>query len=74
MNKNREILLMDKGFMISVVETLKTLDVRGYESNEKLVGITHDLQQAIMTKLPFNMVPNQEDGKEQAAASEVPEK
>lgn len=69
MNKNREILLMDKGFMISVVEELKTLDVRGYESNEKLVGIVHDLQQAIITKLPLNMVPNQEDsGKEKSDA------
>lgn len=60
MAKNQEILLMDKNFMVSVVDTLKTLDVRGYESNYKLVSIVSELQKAILTNLPLDLVPNQE--------------
>ena len=57
-NGKQQILLVDRNFMISVVETLKELDVRGYESNAKLVGVVHDLQSIILTNLPMDIVPN----------------
>lgn len=58
MPKKQEIMLMDKGFMASVVDTLKELDVRGYESNKKLVIITMELERAINTPLPLTVEPN----------------
>lgn len=65
-NGKQQILLVDRNFMISVVETLKELDVRGYESNAKLVGVVHDLQNIILTNLPMDIVPNsgKESGKD----------
>lgn len=58
MAKKQEVLLMDKGFMLDVVETLKTLDVRGYESNKRLVIITMELERTINTNLPLEIEPN----------------
>lgn len=67
MNNNREIILLDKGFVISVVEALKSLDVRGFESNEKLVSIVRELQQAVITKLPIEFAQNQSTANEAKA-------
>lgn len=58
MAKKHEVMLMDKAFMLGVVETLKELDVRGYESNKKLVIVTMELERAINTPLPLEIEPN----------------
>lgn len=58
MAKKQEVMLMDKGFLLGVIDTLKTLDVRGYESNKKLVICTMELERAMNTKLPLEIEPN----------------
>lgn len=58
MAKKQEIMLMDKGFVLGVIDTLKELDVRGFESNKKLVIITMELERAVNTPLPLTMEPN----------------
>lgn len=67
-NPKQEILLLNKGFMVDVVKTLTTLDVRGYESNQKLVHIVEELQRAIVTDLPLEINSNQQEGKVPAEA------
>ena len=59
MSKKQEVMLMDKGFLQGVIDTLKELDVRGYESNKKLVICTMELERAMNTRLPLEIEPNQ---------------
>lgn len=59
MANKQEVMLMDKGFMRGVIDTLKELDVRGYESNKKLVICTMELERAMNTHLPLEIEPNQ---------------
>lgn len=58
MAKKQEVMLMDKGFIAGVIDTLKTLDVRGYESNKKLVICTMELERAMNTSLPLELEPS----------------
>lgn len=58
MAKKQEVMLMDKGFLQGVIDTLKELDVRGYESNKKLVICTMELERAMNTHLPLEIEPN----------------
>ena len=59
MANKQEVMLMDKGFMRGIIDTLKELDVRGYESNKKLVICTMELERALNTHLPLEIEPNQ---------------
>lgn len=59
MAKKQEVMLMDKGFLQGVIDTLKELDVRGYDSNKKLVIVTMELERAMNTHLPLEIEPNQ---------------
>ena len=58
MAKKQEVMLMDKGVLQGVIDTLKELDVRGYESNKKLVICTMELERAMNTHLPLEIEPN----------------
>jgi len=59
MAKKQEVMLMDKGFFMGVIDTLKELDVRGYESNKKLVICTMELERALNTHLPLEIEPTE---------------
>lgn len=59
MTKKQEVMLMDKGFLQGVIDTLKELDVRGYESNKKLVIVTMELERAMNTHLPLEIEPTE---------------
>ena len=54
----KEVLILDKGFVAGIIEALKELDVRGYESNKKLVICTMELERALNTPLPLTVEPN----------------
>lgn len=56
--KKKEVLILDKGFVGGVIDTLKELDVRGFESNKKLVIVTMELERALNTPLPLTVEPN----------------
>lgn len=71
MANKQEVMLMDKGFMRGVIDTLKELDVRGYESNKKLVICTMELERAMNTHLPLEIEPNQ--APEQGDTERTPE-
>ena len=46
------IFVMDKALMGTVIETLKLLDVRGFDSYDKLVGCVMLLTNAMNNTLP----------------------
>ena len=58
MANKQKIILMDKDFVAGIIKTLKSLDVRGYESNKKLVTVTLELERAFNTTLPLTIEPN----------------
>ena len=60
-SSNQQFMIVDRTFLVSVVQDLRTLDVRGYESNEKLVGIVKDLQTILVTNVPISMSEAAED-------------
>lgn len=76
MAEKQKVMLMDKGFLQGVIDTLKTLDVRGYESNKKLVICTMELERAINTNLPLEIEPNKppENGETEAKPKSEKEK
>ena len=59
MANKQEIMLMDKDFVIGIIDTLKSLDVRGYESNKRRVICTMELERALNTPLPLTVEPNE---------------
>ena len=69
--KKKEVLILDKGFVAGIIDTLKELDVRGYDSNKKLVIVTMELERAFNTPLPLEIEPNQ--APEQGNTERTPE-
>ena len=59
MANKQEIMLMDKDFVIGIIDTLKSLDVRGYESNKRRVICTMELERALNTPPPLTVEPNE---------------
>lgn len=55
MNENQQMLLINRAFLVSIINTLKTLDVRGYTSNERLVGVVKDLQEFVVNNTPLGI-------------------
>lgn len=56
MNSNQYVII-SRDLLMSIVRDLRTLDVRGYESNEKLVDAVRDLQKILVTNVPVEITP-----------------
>ena len=46
------LYVIDRNLMIKVIETLKTLDVRGFENYDKIVGCVAVLTDGLKNSLP----------------------
>ena len=57
-------IIVDKVLLQRVVYTLKQLDIRGYDSMDKLVGIVLSLEQCLETAKPYSVREETEDKEE----------
>jgi len=53
-NNSQKFMIVDRNYLLSVIQDLRSLDVRGYESNEKLVGMVKDLQMILVSNAPVS--------------------
>lgn len=51
MNSNQYVII-SRDLLMSIARDLRSLDVRGYESNEKVVDMVRDLQKILVTNVP----------------------
>lgn len=54
----QEVMFLNKQFVANVIDALKSLDVRGYESNKRRTIITMELERAFENTLPMTVEPN----------------
>lgn len=58
MASTQEVMFLNKQFVANVIDTLKSLDVRGYESNKRRTIVTMELERAFENTLPMTVEPN----------------
>lgn len=58
MQSEHEIIFLDKAFLGNVIDALKSLDVRGYESNKRRTIVTMELERAFENTIPMTVEPN----------------
>lgn len=58
MASKQEVMFLDKQFVAGVIDALKSLDVRGYESNKRRTIVTMELERAFENTLPMTVEPN----------------
>ena len=56
MNSNQYVII-SRDLLMSIARDLRSLDVRGYESNEKVVDMVRDLQKILVTNVPVEISP-----------------
>ena len=56
MNSNQYVII-SRDLLMSMARDLRSLDVRGYESNEKVVDMVRDLQKILVTNVPVEISP-----------------
>lgn len=66
--QTRDLFVIDRDLMANIIATLKTLDVRGYESMDKLVGCVIHLERAMNNKI----VPNDRKKEENTGEEKDP--
>ena len=54
MNSNQYVII-SRDLLMSMARDLRSLDVRGYESNEKVVDMVRDLQKILVTNVPVEI-------------------
>lgn len=54
MNSNQYVII-SRDLLMSIARDLRSLDVRGYESNEKVVDMVRDLQKILVTNVPVEI-------------------
>ena len=54
MNSNQYVII-SRDLLMSMARDLRSLDVRGYESNEKVVDMVRELQKILVTNVPVEI-------------------
>ena len=65
MENSNQYVIISRDLLVSIAQDLRSLDVRGYESNEKRVDIVRDLQKILVTNIPLEITPTSGDTSEE---------
>ena len=65
MENSNQYVIISRDLLMSMARDLRSLDVRGYESNEKRVDIVRDLQKILVTNIPLEITPASGDKSEE---------